>query len=317
MWAFSFRVNSNASFHVLGFRVMCMVEQQFTESASVHATATAQHSVRSLKRSGATTRGSCKTSRTSPSPDVETAIGQGNVLTPLLKRRVVRAWRALLKHAGMVQPGLGAAMPFVAPAPSKVAQVLSQLVSPSQPPQHMLMPPEETQPSMPALPPGTLYPSHESRTMALQGSHAVPVSHPTTETHSKRKFSSVLAPGDDRKFPLLPLKKAAQVRGGFHTEEWWEVTGEQLSVLAARLAVGAFRQEGPQGSQPAPTQVLESSVQDAQVRRIFGVTVRRSRRGCPSGLRQLPALVGSQLYGRGCHAHGALGNRACTDCSPS
>ena len=61
---------------------------------------------------------------------VETTIGQkklqGNVLTPSQKGCVVRAWRALLKHAGMAPPSLGAAMPVVASAPSKVAPILSQ-----------------------------------------------------------------------------------------------------------------------------------------------------------------------------------------------
>ena len=61
---------------------------------------------------------------------VETTIGQtklqGNVLAPLQKGCVVPAWRALLKHAGMAPPSLGAAMPAsVASAPSKVAPILS------------------------------------------------------------------------------------------------------------------------------------------------------------------------------------------------
>ena len=197
--------------------VVCLVEDQFTGSASVHASAIVLK-VNSpafsafIEAIGGNDQTLMQDVIYIPSGIVETTIGQttlqGNVVTPLQKGSVVRAWRALLKQAGMAPPSLGAAMPIVASAPSKVALVVLSLpVTPSQLPQHVLMSPEETQPSTPAPPPGTLYPSQEEwRTLALQGSEPEADSHPTGGTHSKRKFSSILAPGDDREFSVLPPK---------------------------------------------------------------------------------------------------------------
>ena len=96
--------------------------------------------------------------------------------------------------------------------------------------------------------------------MALRGSDAVPDSHPTGGTHSRRKFSSILAPGDDRAFTVLPPKIQRKLvftqKNGGAARVYEEVTGEQLSALAAKLAVDEtpytdFSVWGPHGKRPS------------------------------------------------------------------
>ena len=207
-----------------------MVEEQFTGSASVHASATFLK-VNStafsafIEALGGDDQTLMQDVIYIPSAIVETTIEQtklqGNVLTPLQQGSVVRTWRALLKHVGVAPPSLGAAMPVAASAPSTVAPVLSQSVTPSQLPQHLMMPPEETQPSTSAPPPGTWYASQDEwRTMALQGSNAVPDFPPNGRETLEAQVQ--LHPGARRRSRVFcaAAQNATQARGGFHTEEW-------------------------------------------------------------------------------------------------
>ena len=137
--------------------------------------------------------------------------------------------------------------------------------------------------------------------MALRGSDAVPDSHPTGGTHSKRKFSSILAPGDDREFSVLPPKMQRKLeevfarKSGGAAREHEEVRGKQLSALAARLAVDEapytdFSVWGPYGKR-----ALKAASRRAQIFAGGALTHHQVNRGA-TWIRRLAEVFESLPY---------------------